>query len=697
MISDDFKPMISLQTRIVALNRVGQQTAQKLANLGINNVLDLLLYFPFRYDDFSQQLKIVDLILGQRANVVGEIEMIGNKKAGRSRLNITEAMISDGSDFLKAVWFNQPFLTKNLKVGDRISLAGQVEEDFNGKLMKSPVYEKLLSNQALHTAGLIPNYHLTATLTQKQIRFLIAQVIKSANQVVDWLPNDIKKTQGLIDLPVAIQKIHFPKNQLDIDLAKSRIGFDELFLIQLQAQLIRAKIKAGQARIVPFLETQTKEFVHNLPFVLTDDQRRSAWEILQAISLDRPMTRLLEGDVGSGKTVVALLAMVNAALGGLQTALMVPTEVLAKQHFVSIGKLLAKTGIKFALLTRTQRYVSDTEQKISKAELLKQIKTGEVAIVIGTHALIQEDVKFAKLALVIIDEQHRFGVEQRQALMQKSGVELVPHLLSMTATPIPRSLALAMYDDLDISIIKQMPQGRQKIVTKIVPVADKQTVYDLIADQIKLGRQAFVICPLIDESDISGAASVKKEYEKLSKLVWPQLRIGMVHGKLKAEAKNSVMEMFGAGQIDVLVATSVVEVGIDVPNATVMMVENAEAFGLAQLHQYRGRVGRSKYQSFCLLIADADQEQNRRLQAMLAYDNGFELAKADLQFRGPGEVYGKLQKGFPQLRVANLYDAIAMKQAKDAVFSLLKIDPNLSKNKGLREKIGEIEDNIRLE
>jgi len=516
--------------------------------------------------------------------------------------------------------------------------------------------------------------------------------------VPDWLPKQIRKEYGLIDLTEAIKKIHFPNNQKDIELARERIGFDELFLIQLQAQMIRAKIKAGQTRPINFLEQETKDFVNSLPWQLTDDQRRSAWEILQAINKDKPMTRLLEGDVGSGKTIVAVLAMLNTALNHLQSALMVPTEILAKQHFESLGKLFGGMKIKMALLTRSHRYLNNLEQKISKPKIIEAIKSGAVDIIIGTHALIQEDVEFQDLSLVVIDEQHRFGVEQRQALMKKTMEHFVPHLLSMTATPIPRSLALAMYDDLDISIIKQMPKDRQKIITKIVKSSARQQAYADISKQVAEGRQAFVVCPLIDESDQLGAKSVKEEYDRLKKTVWPDLRIGMIHGKLKSEEKAQIMEDFNQGKIDVLVATAVVEVGIDVPNATVMMIENAERFGLAQLHQYRGRVGRSQYQSFCFLMTnEADETENQRLQAMLTYDSGFDLAKADLKFRGPGEVYGKLQKGFPQLRVASLYDFVLMKQAKDAATKILTIDPDLKESSELKEKIGEIEDKVRLE
>lgn len=688
--------MTGIATDIAALNRVGKTTARRLAQLGIFTVQDLLLHFPFRYDSF-EQTKIKDLILGERAGISGTIEMINNRRSPRTRMNITEALVSDGEEVLRVVWFNQPFLIKNLKTGDQISLAGKVEEDFNGLVMKSPVYEKNIQARALHTEGLVPNYHLTGDLTQKQLRFLLNQVISLAKQIPDWLPEEVRKAAKLITLDQAIRKIHFPKNQQDIDLARQRIGFDELFLLQLQAQIIRAKLKASQAPVIKFREQETKDLVTSLPFELTTDQRKSAWEILQAINSTKPMTRLLEGDVGSGKTVVAVLALLNATKNHLQSALMVPTEILAKQHFVSIAKLLAGRGVNIALLTRTNRYLNSLDKKLTKKEMIEVIKSGQADLIIGTHALIQEDVEFKNLSLVVIDEQHRFGVEQRQALMQKTKSDLVPHLLSMTATPIPRSLALAMYDDLDLSMIKEMPKERLKIITKIVADVDRQSAYDFIKQEIAQGRQAFVICPLIDESDLLGVKSVKQEYEKLNKLVFPDLSIGLVHGKLKPEEKARAMEDFANNQTKILVATSVIEVGIDIPNATVMMVENANRFGLAQLHQYRGRVGRREYQSYCFLLQEPGVLENRRLSAMLEYDSGFDLAKADLKFRGPGEVYGKLQKGFPQLKIASLYDFLLMKQAKEAATKVLQADSELRGNQLLMEKLGTMEETAHLE
>jgi ATP-dependent DNA helicase RecG len=695
---------MDLHTPIIEINRVGKTMASRLKALGINMAGDLLFYLPFRYDDFSASRPIGELITGSRANVVGEIELINNKRSHRSHMAITEALISDDSGTVRAVWFNQPFLVKNLKVGDRVSLSGKVDEEYGQPVMVSPVYEKINPHpnplsagrgSAIHTQGLVPNYSLTANLTQKQIRFLINQVLILAKNLDDWLPEDIKKENQLIDLDQAIYKIHAPKNLAEVEAAKKRLAFDELLGLQLRAQMSRSGLKKLSATPVIFKEEATKNFVAGLPFVLTNDQKKSAWEIIKNIGQTEPMTRLLEGDVGSGKTIVALLAILNTALNKLQSALLVPTEVLANQHFASLGRLLAKTDLKIALLTANRRELFGAE-KIKPKELLEKIKNGEVDVVIGTHALIQEKVEFKNLSLAVVDEQHRFGVEQRQALLKKSPT--APHLLSMTATPIPRSLALALYDDLSLSIIKEQPQGRLPIITKIFIEDERDKAYELIRQEVKNGRQAFVICPLIEESDKLGSKSATAEYERLSKNIFPEFKIGLLHGKLKVKDKNKAMEDFAAGKTQILVATAVVEVGIDVPNATVMMVESADRFGLAQLHQYRGRVGRGDQQSYCLLAeADSADKAKERLRAMLEFNNGFDLAKADLKFRGPGEVYGTLQKGFAELKVASLFDFALMSQAKEASRQILALSSDLAKFPEIRKKLGEWEKLIHLE
>ncbi|MBU0721987.1 ATP-dependent DNA helicase RecG [Patescibacteria group bacterium] len=712
--------MLTLDTDIIKISRIGESAAKRLKKLGIETARDLLFYFPFRYDDFSHLTPINKLQAGISANVVGQIELIQNKRSPRQRMNITEALINDGTEILKIIWFNQPFIARNLKVGDNISLAGKVEENYSGLTMNSPVYEKIQPSYSLchvsgavHTQGLVPNYHLTAKITQKQIRFLIKQIIGLSAQIIDWQPQEIKKNFKLISLADAIKKIHFPKNNFDLKQARERLAFDELFLIQLQSQLVKKNLSMSKSPAIKFYEQETKNFVNSLCFRLTNAQRKSAWEILQDIANSRPMSRLLEGDVGSGKTIVAIIVMLNAALNKKQAVLMVPTEILAKQHYDTICRLLSNFDIKIGLISRSQRQIFNFQFLIDKNKIKNQDIINNSDIIIGTHALIQEDIKFQDLALAIIDEQHRFGVEQRAALMRTNADKkhgLMPHLLSMTATPIPRSLALALYGDLDLSVINEMPKQRKKIITKIVPECEREKAYDFIREQIKQGRQVFVICPLIDISDKLGVKSVEEEYKKLDKIVFPDLTIGKLHGRLATAEKEKIMQEFLDNKIKILVSTSVVEVGVDIPNASVMMIEGADRFGLAQIHQFRGRVGRSIYQSYCFLFARLDLPSGivsgsiqqseitlKRLQALVDNHNGFDLAKMDLKFRGPGQVYGAEQKGFPQLKIASLFDYILMKQARDQAVKLIDIDPSLNKWPNLKEKLGDWEKTTHLE
>ena len=691
--------MLTLDTEIIKISGVGQTIAKRLEKIGLKNLEDLLYHFPFHYDDFSKKTKISELKANTQANIVGQIELIQNKRSARKHMNITEALVSDESGQIKVIWFNQPFIAKNLKPGDNVSLAGKVENDFSGLVMKSPVYENILG-QTIHTQGIIPNYHLTANITQKQIRFLITKILKQAEKIPDWLPEQIIKNQKLLSLPEAIEKIHFPKTQNDINQARRRLAFNELFLIQLQSQSIKHELKSTQSAKLKFKEKEIKNFVASLPFKLTNAQKKSAWEILQDLEKNEPMARMLEGDVGSGKTIVALMALLTASLNNAQSVLMVPTEILAKQHFASIGKLLAKQNIKICILTNSEQKTNthDIKEKSkakTKQKIFELIKKGKIDIIIGTHALIQEKLEFNNLALAVIDEQHRFGVEQRKILIEKArnnkNDKNSPHLLSMTATPIPRSLALTIYGDLDISIINEMPLGRKTIITRVVSEKNREKAYEFIKNLVSKKQQVFVICPLIDESDKLGVKSVKKEYEKLDKKIFPKLKIGLLHGRLKPKEKDKIMADFLTNKINILVSTSVVEVGVDIPNASVMMIEGADRFGLAQLHQFRGRVGRGKNQSYCLLFTDSDSlKVMNRLNAMAKYTDGFSLAEIDLRHRGPGEVYGTAQKGFPELKIASLFDYELIKAAKHEAENIFK-NSGLNKFTKLKEKINLLE------
>ncbi|MEK7097855.1 MAG: ATP-dependent DNA helicase RecG, partial [Patescibacteria group bacterium] len=555
---------------------------------------------------------------------------------------------------------------------------------------------------------LVPSYRLTANLTSKQIRFLVKQVIGLAEEVKDWLPQDIIKDLKLISLPESIIKIHFPKTENDIQSAKKRLSFDELFLVQLQAQLIKQSIRSSRTEAILFKEEETKKFIQSLPFRLTDAQRKCAWEILQDMAKETPMARLLEGDVGSGKTVVATIAMLNAVLNKKQAALMVPTEILAQQHYNSICRLLKDSGVRIGLITRSVKKLnSEIESLELKPDSDFIIQNSD--IIVGTHALLQEKTRFRRLALVIVDEQHRFGVEQRKTLMEKSGHypspplgkesrQFVPHLLSMTATPIPRSLALALYGDLDLSIIDQMPANRKKILTRVVTPEEREKSYGFVYAEIKKGRQAFIVCPLIDPSDKLVVKSVKEEFEKIAKHIFPEFKVGMLHGRMKAKEKEEIMKEFLENKIDILVSTSVIEVGVDVPNAAIMMIEGADRFGLAQLHQFRGRVGRAEHQSYCLLYTESDSAHTlKRLGSLVQYSDGIALAKIDLKFRGPGEVYGTMQKGFPELKMASLFDYGLMKMAKEKAEEIVEKDASLDSWPELKERVGDWERRVHLE
>ncbi len=692
---------MSLNSSIKSINRVGENTAKRLLKLDIETVYDLLMWFPFRYEDYSQVTLIKDLQANTNANIVGTVELIQNNKSPRKRINITEALISDESEQIKIIWFNQPFITKTIKEGDKISLAGKVETDYSGLVMISPMHEKLINGLAIHTQGLIPNYHLTAGITQKQTRFLIKQIINQTDNIQDWLPDEIQNKLGLISLAKAIKKIHFPKTIKEIETAKRRLAFNELFLLQVRAQIARLEKQKNKAISVPFLEKATKKFVDALPFTLTDAQKKNAWQIINDLKLNIPMTRLLEGDVGSGKTVVAALAMLNIALNkdlNTQAILMVPTEILASQHFASIKKLYQNFDINIALLTRSEQKMfiaksKNEELKINKKKLITAISEGQVDIIIGTHALVQESVKFNNLALAIIDEQHRFGVEQRKILTKKSGDKnTIPHLLSMTATPIPRSLALALFGDLDISIINEMPKDRKRIITKLIAENNRFQTYEFVKKQISEGRQVFVVCPLIDMSDKLGVKSVKQEFEKLNKDIFPDIEVAMLHGRMRAKEKEQIMQDFINNKTKILVSTSVIEVGVDIPNASIMIIEDADRFGLAQLHQFRGRVGRDAHQSYCLLFTESNNPQTiTRLNALVNSNDGFALAQMDLKLRGPGEVFGTAQKGFPDLKVATLSDDTLIKQAREEAKGLLSDDPTLNKYPKLKSKVSKID------
>ncbi len=685
-----------LKTSVDKITRVGKATAGRLRKLDIETVLDLIFYYPFRWQDFSQIVDISDLKPTDAITIKAKIQLINSRRSFAKKKILTEALVSDKTGTIKVIWFNQPFLTKVLKPGDEIYLSGKVDFDRYSLQFINPIYEKVaLSQTTTHTARLVPIYSVTSNLTGKQLRFLIKSVMPAINLVEDWLPKEIIKNYGLVDLHFALSQIHFPKNKKCLDQAVKRLKFDELFLFQLQVQLTKKEISLSQAKSIKFKEKETKDFVSALPFRLTDDQRKAAWQIISDVQKSRPMNRLLEGEVGSGKTLVAIIAMLNTALNCKQAVLLAPTEILASQHYKSIFDLLRGNGIKTALLSRSYHMLDGKEA--GKKEILNCLKTGLAEIIVGTHSLIQENVTFKDLALAIIDEQHRFGVNQRKHLCNLSGnLETFPHFLSMTATPIPRSLALTLYGDLEISIIKQLPKDRKKIITKIIDYSSKKKTYEFMRKQIRSGRQAFVICPLIDPSDKLGVKSVSEEYEKLSKEIFPDLKIKMLHGRLKSVEKEKIMVDFLAEKSDILVATSVIEVGVDVPNASIMLIEGADRFGLAQLHQFRGRVGRGQHQSYCFLFSENKNPKTcQRLLALTTAKDGFELAELDLQLRGPGEIYGTIQSGFPEFKIAKFSDVEIINQAKEAAEKIVL--EGIEKHSLLKEKMAQLSKSVHLE
>jgi len=704
---------MKLSHPVSSLKTVGPAFQKRLDRLHIQTAQDLLLYFPFRYEDFRSVVPISQLRDGMQVTIRGKIELIGAKRSPRKRTMITEAIVADASEQVQVVWFGQPYIAKSLKAGDEVYFSGKVKEGRYGVQMVGPTYERA-GDETTHTARLVPMYPLTAGITQKQMRFLTKQAMAAADQLEDWVPDDILEQGDFVPLSDAVRGIHFPVDDTDLAQAEKRMKFDELFVLQLRAEAIRQSIQSHRAPALAFYEGEIRSFVDALPFTLTKAQKVAAWEVFQDTERIEPMNRLLEGDVGSGKTVVAAMALYNTILNGKQAVMMAPTEILAKQHYESIVDLLGEHA-SVGILTRTEMSNRKLEivgktKKAQKEFFLSTIQDGTQQIIVGTHALLSESVAFRDLGLVIVDEQHRFGVAQRKTIREKSGdADTVPHFLSMTATPIPRSFALALYGDLDISVIDEMPAGRKPVKTRVVDAHNRDKAYGFIREQVGRGRQVFVVCSLIEKKDTNNKEqtnsnfqfpisknekkSVLAEYEELSKHVFPDLRVGYVHGKLKAVEKDETMKKFAAGEIDILVSTSVVEVGVNIPNASVMMIEGAESFGLAQLHQFRGRVGRSEHQSYCFLFTESDSEKvGERLAFFETHTDGFKVAEYDLEMRGPGEVYGTSQSGMGQLRFATLQDAETIKLARECAKGI-----DFETYPELREKVREWEEGVHLE
>jgi len=669
-----------------ALKGVGSVQARRLERLGVRAVEDLLYLFPRRYDDFGQLRTISQLNYGEEVTIIGVIQEALNQKT-RSGLQLTRVTIADGTARVEAVWFNQPYLLRQMQRGRRIALSGRVDQYLGRLTLQAPQWEPFKAEQ-VHTGRLVPIYPLTEGLSARRVRTLVKSAVESAApHVVDPLPGSLLESHGLLDLPTALQQIHFPDDEDSLARARYRLAFSELLLVQLGVLRQRLAWQQRPGRPMTVRGASLEAFLQTLPFALTPAQRRVLGEITDDLQRSRPMSRLLQGDVGSGKTVVALAAMLVTVWNGMQAVIMAPTEILAEQHHRTVTELLrgiaeraperedAVTGLSGAGPIRVGLLTGRLAQA-EKEEQHRQIATGQAGIVVGTHALIQEGVHFHDLGLAVVDEQHRFGVAQRAALRQKGHN---PHVLVMSATPIPRTLALTLYGDLDLSTIDELPPDRQEIITKWLSRLERERAYVFVRGQVEQGRQTFIICPLIEESEKIEAKAAVSEYKRLRDQVFPDLRLALLHGRMSSADKEGVMKAFQRGEHDILVSTPVVEVGIDVPNATVMLVEGADRFGLAQLHQFRGRVGRGEHQSYCLLLAESPSfEAEKRLQVIEKSQDGFVLAEEDLRIRGPGEFFGTRQSGLPDLKLAGLGDVQVLERARQVAVEIFEEDSALS-------------------
>ncbi|MCB8943856.1 MAG: ATP-dependent DNA helicase RecG [Ardenticatenaceae bacterium] len=676
-----------LQQSVTILKGVGPRIAERLARLGAETIWDLLYLFPRRYDDYSVMKPINRLQYGEQVTVIGTL---WEARARRTRTNqvMVQAMLNDGSGQIQATWFNQPWVADKLKAGMQVVMRGKVEQYLGRPVFNSPEWEPI-EMDSLRNNRIVPIYPLTEGLKAHKMRELMGKATGYwAARVPDPLPEPVRKRQKLYTLPQALYQTHLPDSPETLQAARHRLMFDELFLLQLGMQ--RQK-RAWQAEPgIPLLADPAHliRFRNALPFDLTGAQERVIEEIVQDMARNVPMNRLLQGDVGAGKTIVAAAAMMMAVKAEAQVALMAPTEILAEQHYQGLRKLLEPLEVTVCLLT-------GSTPESERVQILAGLASGQIQVAIGTHALIQEGVQFHKLALAVIDEQHRFGVDQRAALRDK-GAEAEngrpnPHVLVMSATPIPRTLALSLYGDLDLSILDEMPPGRQEIKTRWLRGSERERAYGFVRRQVKEGRQAYVIYPLVEESDKIDEKAAVEEYARLQDEVFPDLKVGLIHGRLKSAEKEAVMRAFYNGETNILVATSVIEVGVDVPNSTIMLIEGANRFGLAQLHQFRGRVGRGEHQSYCILIAETGSAvAEERLQALEQTNDGFVLAEKDLEIRGPGQFFGRRQSGLPELKLASLLDMEMVTRAREEAEKIYKADPELEKDEHvlLREQVG---------
>lgn len=665
----------ALDAKLTVLQGVGPKSAESLERLGMKTLGDMLYYFPRRYEDYTLLKPISSLMFNDVVTVLGTIQSIHSRPVRGGKLNVIEVVLSDSTGALRVTFFNQPWLMNRFKQGDAISVSGKIDRYLGRIVMNSPDWE-FVEMENLHTNRIVPIYSLTERITQKWLRNQMKQVVSFwAPAVVDALPDTIKRDARLVSLGEALTQIHFPDSQARLKLARERLAFDEIFYLQMGVLRQKRDWQSVEGKRFAVPDEWLGARLAALPFTLTSAQQTALDEIRRDLDSGKPMNRLLQGDVGSGKTVIAALGAGMVVSNGAQAAVMAPTSILAEQHYRNFLNLLAGDG---GFMQRDEIRLLVGSTPGSEKEAIRQgLADGSIKIVIGTHAVIEPDVQFKELQFVVIDEQHRFGVEQRAELRSKG---TNPHLLVMTATPIPRSLALTMFGDLDISVMDEMPAGRQPIATHVLRPQERERAYTMIRAQVKNGSQAFIVYPLIDESEKINVRAAVDDFETLSTQVFPDLKLALLHGRMKPSEKDEVMLKFRDREFDILVSTTVIEVGVDVPNSTLMLIEGADRFGLAQLHQLRGRVGRGSAASTCLLIpTHEDEAENERLQAMANTNNGFELADLDLKLRGPGEFLGTRQAGFASsLKMASITDVALIEKAREQAKALFERDPYLA-------------------
>lgn len=667
-------------TPLNELKGIGSELYKKYQHLGLKTVADLIDYYPRRYDDYSHLTAIKDLRPGP-VTIKAVIKQAKGRYVRRG-MHITEAVASDASGSVRLIWFNQPYRETSLKHAQEYFISGEFELKYQRFSIQNPSIE-LVSDLPLNTARIVPIYKETKGLNSRQIRKALSQVLPLMKLLSETLPPEIVTSQKLLSRAEAITALHFPESSEQLAEAQRRLGFEEVLQLVLASLLNKHELLLEQAPPVSFDEALAKDFVKHLPFTLTDTQRKVVWQIYQDLQKTEPMNRLVEGDVGSGKTVIAAMAAVMVLAENHQVALMAPTEILARQHAETLYKLLDplgysdKVGLLVGSLTQAQ-----------KKQARDHVNEGKLQFIVGTQALIQDSVDMHNLELVVIDEQHRFGVEQRKTLQAKAGH--MPHVLSLTATPIPRSLALTLYGELEVSVLDEKPPGRQPIETKIVSPNSRKQVYEAIEQELQTGRQMFVVCPLITDSSTIEANSAEKIYEQLSKRDFKHRAVGLLHGKMKPQEKNDVMQDFADHKLDILVSTTVIEVGVDVPNASIMLIEGAERFGLAQIHQLRGRVGRGGHKGYCYLMLSDSSAPSPRLRALERSSDGFKLAELDLQLRGPGAIYGTMQHGQLDLRIAKLTDIKLITSARREAQKLIDSRVDLLQYKELMAQVSRI-------